>query len=76
MRLTEEQKWLGDESSNSTIFGDIMKWVTDLYPRKVKKPVFKGFFYYSRTSPVEHKKLNKNMKVMDWKQSIIKVVIG
>lgn len=21
MRLTEEQKWLGDESSNSTIFG-------------------------------------------------------
>lgn len=24
MRLTEERKWLGDESSNSTIFGDIM----------------------------------------------------
>lgn len=53
----------------------MFEWTNNIYGEKMKKPVFKGFFYYSRTSPVEHRKLNNEMRVMDWKLSMIKWVM-
>lgn len=56
-------------------YDTMFEWTNSIYKQKMKKPVFKGFFYYSRTSPVEHRKLNKKIKIMDWKQSMIKWVM-
>lgn len=36
-----------------------MEWVDSLWKRKIKKPVFKEFFYYDRTTPVEHRRMKK-----------------